>query len=32
MVIPTSLPEAQHLILVEKDSNGTVKTKEILPV
>jgi protein-L-isoaspartate(D-aspartate) O-methyltransferase len=32
MVIPTGLPEAQQLILVEKDSNGRVKTKEILPV
>jgi protein-L-isoaspartate(D-aspartate) O-methyltransferase len=32
MMIPTGLPEAQQLVLVEKDSNGRVKTKEILPV
>jgi protein-L-isoaspartate(D-aspartate) O-methyltransferase len=32
MVIPAGLPEAQQLILVEKDSNGKVMTKEILPV
>jgi protein-L-isoaspartate(D-aspartate) O-methyltransferase len=32
MVIPAGLPEAQQLILVEKDSNGKVMMKEILPV
>ena len=32
MVIPAGLPEAQQLILVEKDSDGRVATKEILPV
>jgi protein-L-isoaspartate(D-aspartate) O-methyltransferase len=32
MVIPAGLAEAQQLILVEKDSNGKVMVKEILPV
>ena len=32
MVIPAGLAEAQQLILVEKDSNGKVMMKEILPV
>jgi len=32
MVIPTGLPESQQLVLVEKDGNGRVKTKEILRV
>src|SRR5256885_10358141 len=32
MVIPAGLADAQQLILVEKDSHGTVTMKEILPV
>jgi protein-L-isoaspartate(D-aspartate) O-methyltransferase len=32
MVIPAGLPDAQQLVLVEKDSNGKVTTKEILQV
>ena len=32
MVVPAGLAEAQQLILVEKDSNGKVMMKEILPV
>jgi protein-L-isoaspartate(D-aspartate) O-methyltransferase len=32
MVIPAGLPDAQQLILVDKDANGRVATKEILPV
>ena len=32
MVIPAGLPDAQQLILVEKDRHGRVATKEILPV
>lgn len=32
MVIPAGLPEAQQLVLVEKDHNGRVTTKEILRV
>jgi protein-L-isoaspartate(D-aspartate) O-methyltransferase len=32
MVIPAGLPDAQQLILVEKDRRGRVATKEILPV
>jgi protein-L-isoaspartate(D-aspartate) O-methyltransferase len=32
MVIPAGLPEAQQLLLVEKDSSGRARTKEILPV
>ncbi len=32
MVIPAGLPDAQQLMLVEKDSNGRVMTKEILRV
>ena len=32
MVIPTGLPDAQQLILVDKDIGGKVTTKEILPV
>jgi protein-L-isoaspartate(D-aspartate) O-methyltransferase len=32
MVIPAGLPDAQQLVLVEKDSNGRVTTKEILRV
>lgn len=32
MVIPAGLPDGQQLILLEKDQDGTVSTKEILPV
>jgi protein-L-isoaspartate(D-aspartate) O-methyltransferase len=32
MVIPAGLPEAQQLLLVEKDQKGKVTTKEVLPV
>jgi protein-L-isoaspartate(D-aspartate) O-methyltransferase len=32
MVIPVGLPVAQQLVLVEKDLNGKVTTKEIMPV
>jgi len=32
MVIPAGLPDAQQLILVDKDAGGRVATKEILPV
>ena len=32
MVIPTGLPDSQQLVLVEKDSSGRIKTKEILRV
>jgi protein-L-isoaspartate(D-aspartate) O-methyltransferase len=32
MVIPAGLPESQQLFLVEKDSTGRTRTKEILPV
>jgi protein-L-isoaspartate(D-aspartate) O-methyltransferase len=32
MVIPAGLPDAQQLILVDKDGTGKVMTKEILPV
>ncbi len=32
MVIPTGLPDAQQLVLVEKDGNGKVRTREILQV
>ncbi|MGH8704157.1 MAG: protein-L-isoaspartate(D-aspartate) O-methyltransferase [Burkholderiales bacterium] len=32
MVIPTGLPDAQQLVLVDKDRNGRVTTKEILRV
>jgi protein-L-isoaspartate(D-aspartate) O-methyltransferase len=32
MVIPAGLPDAQQLILLEKDGGGRVTTKEILPV
>ena len=32
MVIPAGLPESQQLLLVEKDSSGRTRTKEILPV
>src|SRR5262249_34012605 len=32
MVIPAGLPDAQQLVLVEKDGNGRIATKEIIPV
>ena len=32
MVIPVGLPDAQQLIVAEKDLNGRVTTKEIMPV
>src|SRR5215831_10630704 len=32
MVIPVGLPEAQQLVLAEKDVNGRIATKEIMPV
>jgi len=32
MVIPVGLPDAQQLVLTEKDINGRVTTKEIMPV
>ncbi len=32
MVIPSGLPDAQQLMLVEKDETGSISTEEILPV
>jgi protein-L-isoaspartate(D-aspartate) O-methyltransferase len=32
MVIPVGLPDAQQLVVVEKDLNGRITTKEIMPV
>jgi protein-L-isoaspartate(D-aspartate) O-methyltransferase len=32
MVIPTGLPDAQRLVLVEKDAAGRIKTKDLLRV
>ena len=32
MVIPVGLPDAQQLVLVQKDLNGKIATKEIMPV
>ena len=32
MVIPVGLPDAQQLVVAEKDLNGRVTTKEIIPV
>jgi protein-L-isoaspartate(D-aspartate) O-methyltransferase len=32
MVIPVGLPDAQQLLLAEKDLNGRIATKEIMPV
>ena len=32
MVIPVGLPDDQQLVLAEKDINGRVTTKEIMPV
>jgi protein-L-isoaspartate(D-aspartate) O-methyltransferase len=32
MVIPVGLPDAQHLLIADKDSNGRVATKQIMQV
>ena len=32
MVIPVGLPDAQHLVVINKDVNGRVRTKEIMQV
>ena len=32
MVIPAGLPDAQQLVLVDKDSNGRVTMREVLRV
>jgi protein-L-isoaspartate(D-aspartate) O-methyltransferase len=32
MVIPVGLPDAQQLVLAEKDVDGRIATKEIMPV
>lgn len=32
MVIPVGLPRAQQLVVAEKDLNGRVTTREIMPV
>lgn len=32
MVIPAGLPDAQQLVLVEKDANDRLSTREVLPV
>jgi protein-L-isoaspartate(D-aspartate) O-methyltransferase len=32
MVVPVGLPDAQQLLLAEKDLNGRIATKEIMPV
>ena len=32
MVIPVGLPDAQQLVVVDKDMNGRVRTKEIMQV
>jgi protein-L-isoaspartate(D-aspartate) O-methyltransferase len=32
MVIPVGLPDAQKLVVVDKDANGRIKTKEIMQV
>ena len=32
MVLPTGLPDAQQLVLVEKDASGRVRTREVLQV
>ena len=32
MVIPVGLPSAQQLVVAEKDAEGRVTTKEIMPV
>ena len=32
MVIPVGLPDAQQLVVAEKDANGRITTKQIMPV
>jgi protein-L-isoaspartate(D-aspartate) O-methyltransferase len=32
MVIPAGLPDAQQLMLVDKDEDGRVAMREVLPV
>ena len=32
MVVPVGLPEAQQLVVAEKDLNGRITTKEFMPV
>ena len=32
MVIPAGLPDAQQLMLVDKDDDGRVAMREVLPV
>ena len=32
MVIPAGLPDAQQLMLVDKDDDGRVTIREVLPV
>ena len=32
MIVPTGMPDSQSLLLVEKNSDGRIRTKEILPV
>jgi protein-L-isoaspartate(D-aspartate) O-methyltransferase len=32
MVIPAGLPDAQQLMLVDKDADGRVTMREVLPV
>ena len=32
MVVPAGLPDAQQLVLVDKDGNGKVTMREMLPV
>ena len=32
MVLPAGLPDAQQLMVVEKDASGSVSTREIFPV
>jgi protein-L-isoaspartate(D-aspartate) O-methyltransferase len=32
MVIPVGLPDAQQLVVVDKDVNGRIRTKEIMRV
>jgi protein-L-isoaspartate(D-aspartate) O-methyltransferase len=32
MVIPVGLPDAQQLVLADKDRNGRVTTKEVMQV
>jgi protein-L-isoaspartate(D-aspartate) O-methyltransferase len=32
MVIPAGIEEAQQLMVVDKDENGRITTREVLPV